>query len=202
MHDIDFRRFEELKFLEGGVSKHVSKFELAMMTFEAGFRPLLGSEGIGVPLTPAVAVGDRVVYIVNLDRSRLYLETLVHSATLFEKGCERIFHNGLHSYYACLLAARHFDQLNALTSLVGLKDTEFRAILNGGDCRAAAVKIVIDADAVVGDGDELAVLPPNAPCSGASGAASETAPWKKPSATYSAIAFVKADDFRIRCLWW
>ena len=67
--------------------------------------------GIGDVMLPA---SDKLVFTLNLRRSRLYFEALATASEMFDRGCGRFFHNGPHYYYDCLLAATVFDRTNAL----------------------------------------------------------------------------------------
>ena len=89
MFDIDFLRDAQLELRGNIFSKDASKFELCTLTFHAGFKPVAGAEFMCEPLAPGQI--ERVLYLPNLGRNRLYLDALMRSELLFSQGCARIF---------------------------------------------------------------------------------------------------------------
>jgi hypothetical protein len=152
-HDIDYVRSAQQSARTGAPSSNVSKFELAIMLYDSGYKPIEGNLNIDTALEPSM---DKILFVANFNRSRLYLESLLRVEDIFRRGCSRVFHNGHHYYYACLLALKTFENFNLLTSIVGLKNEYFKSILNGGDCDRLRVEAIVDQD---DDSDEDLDLP-------------------------------------------
>ena len=114
-----------------------------MLLQDEGHRPVEVFQELGGPLTDS---SDKLLYLNNLTRSRLYLECLLLASTVFAKGCPRIFHDGSHSYYRCLLDLDDLRAIAALDDVSSLPYAHFKALLHNAGVEQSALPPPDDRD--------------------------------------------------------
>ena len=160
-----------------------SKIELMIMLHRAGWEPS------GETLEPYVVGGTRA-YVSDSKKPLSYLAALVFSANIFEKGVPSIRHNGVDSYYRCLITLLGQRLAACLQALEEGRTSAFKALLAPADLEEQPETVpalaVLDAAEAADEGAED------------SGIVNMLPPLASPDAWTRVIAHVGGDSHRLR----